>query len=237
METSEVTYHQVVVRNRRDRLILEHLSLVRHVVGRLAAELPPGVDIENLNSAATLGLVEAASKFDPARGVEFRTYAATRVRGAALDELRRNCPLPQEMVQRVAKVRNAYRELSAPVSVEQLVEATGFSYDEVADCLAAMRMTRMQSWDEVGHAHNVRLDEPHNQPHSTLERAEQKQILADAIMKLPERERRVVTLYYLEDLRLKEIGQVLKLSESRVSRLLSSGMFRLSERLRAREFR
>lgn len=237
METSEGAYQQVAVRNRRDRLILEHLSLVRHVVGRLLAELPPGVDVENLNSAATLGLVEAANKFDPARGVEFKTYASARVRGAALDELRRNCPLPQEMVQRVARVRNAYRDLSAPVSVEQLVEVTGLSYDEVADCLAAMRMTRMLSWEETGHTHELRLDQAHDQPHSALERAEQKQALADAIRQLPERERRVVTLYYLEDLRLKEIGQVLNLSESRVSRLLNSGLFRLGERLRAREFR
>jgi RNA polymerase sigma factor for flagellar operon FliA len=235
VETLESTYRQIAVQSRRDQLILEHLSLVRHVVGRLLAELPPGLDVENLQSAATLGLVEAAGKFDPTRGVEFKTYACTRIRGAALDELRRNCPLPQEIVQRVVKVRNAYRELRAPVSVEQLADVTGLAYDEVVDCLAAMRMTRMVSWEESRQTHIVRLDDAHERPHSALERAEEKQILADAIAGLPERERKVVTLYYLEDLRLKEIGQVLNLSESRISRLLSSALFQLGERLRAQE--
>jgi RNA polymerase sigma factor FliA len=168
--------------------------------------------------------------------VEFKTYASTRVRGAALDELRRNCPLPQEMVQRIAKVRNAYRDLPPPVSVERLVDVTGLSFDEVVDCLAAIRMTRMVSLDGAGHTQFVRLDDAHEQPSSALERAEQKQLLAEAITRLPEKERQVVTLYYLEDLRLKEIGKVLNLSESRVSRLLSSAIFRLGERMRPREF-
>lgn len=235
METLDSAYQQIAVKSRRDQLILEHLSLVRHVVGRLLTELPPGLDVENLHSAATLGLVEAASKFDPTRGVDFKAYAYTRVRGAAVDELRRNCPLPQEMVQRVARVRKAYRELSPPVSVEQLVEATSLSQDEVVDCLAAMRMTRMVSWEDSGQTHFLRLDDSHDQPHSALERAEQKQQLGDAIARLPERERRVVTLYYLEDLRLKEIGLVLNLSESRVSRLLNAALFQLGELLRAEE--
>jgi len=233
VETIETAYQQIAVQSRRDQLIVDHLSLVRHVVGRLLAELPPGLDVENLQSAATLGLVEAANKYDPARGVEFKAYAYTRVRGAALDELRRNCPLPQEMVQRVVLVRNAYRELRPPVSVERLAELTGLAYDEVVDCLAAIRMTRMVSWEDSCQSHIVRLDDAHERPHSAMERAEQKQLLAEAIERLPERERRVVTLYYLEDLRLKEIGKVLGLSESRVSRLLNSAVFQLGERLRA----
>jgi RNA polymerase sigma factor for flagellar operon FliA len=140
------------------------------------------------------------------------------------------------MVQRVARVRNAYRELPPPVSVEQLASSTGLTHDEVVNCLAAMRMTRMVSWEESGQSHVLRVDDAHARPHSALEYAEQKQLLADEIERLPERERRVVTLYYLEELRLKEIGKVLNLSESRVSRLLSSALFRLGERMRAEEF-
>jgi RNA polymerase sigma factor FliA len=235
LETSENAYQQIAGKSRRDELILEHLPLVRHVVGRMLAELPPGLDVESLHSAATLGLVEAASRFDPARGVDFRTFASTRVRGAALDELRRNCPLPQEMVQRVARVRAAYRELSPPVSVEQLAEATRLSLDEVVDCLAAIRMTRMVSLSESSQSQIVRLDDAHEQPYSAMEHDEQKQLLSEEISRLPERERQVVTLYFLEDLRLKEIGQVLNLSESRISRLLNAALFQLGERLRARE--
>ncbi len=234
VETAEAN-QQIAARSRRDELILQHLSLVRHVIGRLLTELPPGMDVENLKSAGTLGLVEAANKFDPTRGVEFKAYATTRVRGAVLDELRRNCPLPQEVLQRVAKVRKAYEELQPPVSVEALAEVTGLSHDEVVDCLAAIRLTRMVSWEDSGRTQFVRMDDAHDQPESRMERAEQKQILTEAIASLPERERQVVTLYYMEDLRLKEIGHVLKLSESRVSRLLNSAVFQLGERLRAKE--
>src|SRR5207253_2587988 len=101
-------------------MILSHLPLVRHVIGRLAAQLPPGTDVENLESAGTLGLVEAAGNFDPARGSDFGTYAYGRIRGAVLDELRRNCPLPQHMLERVARVRRAYEELRPPVTVDAL---------------------------------------------------------------------------------------------------------------------
>jgi RNA polymerase sigma factor for flagellar operon FliA len=235
VETAEKAYKQVSDQSRRDELILQHLSLVRHVIGKLLAELPPGMDVENLKSAGTLGLVEAASKFDPARGVEFKAFAYSRVRGAILDELRRNCPLPQDVLQRVAKVRKAYDQLQPPVAIEDLVEITGLTYDEVVDCLAAIRLTRMVSWEDSGRTQFIRVDQSHEQPHSLLERVEQKELLTEAIASLPERERRVVTLYYMEDLRLREIGQVLKLSESRVSRVLNSALFQLGERLRAKE--
>lgn len=233
--TTENAYHQVAAQSRRDELILGHLSLVRHALGRLLAELPPAVDVENLEAAGTLGLVEAATHFDPARGVEFKAYAYHRIRGAMLDELRRNCPLPQDMLQRVAKMRKAYEALPPPVTPEALSDATGLGYEEVLDGLAAIRMTRMLSWETAGKALALRLDDPHDRPDSALERSEERRLVTGAIESLPERERLVVTLYYMEDLRLKEIGQVLKLSESRVSRLLTAALFRLGEQLRARE--
>src|SRR5438105_15672875 len=113
---------------------MAHLALVRHVIGKLVAGLPRGVDVENLESAGTLGLVEAAQQFDPDRGVAFKSYAYKRIRGAILDELRRNCPLPQEMMERVALIRKAHRELPRPVTLEALAESTGFTLDEVAEC-------------------------------------------------------------------------------------------------------
>jgi RNA polymerase sigma factor for flagellar operon FliA len=192
------------------------------------------VDVENLASAGTLGLVEAANQFDFDRGNQFKTYAYPRIRGAMLDELRRNCPLPQHVLERVAKVRKAYQDLPAPVTVEMLTVATGLTADEVADCLAATRMTRMLSFDGSGEQVATRLDERQEAPEARLERAEERQRLADAIESLPERERMTVVLYYLEDLRLKEIGQVLGLSESRVSRLLNAALFHLGETLRVR---
>jgi RNA polymerase sigma factor for flagellar operon FliA len=228
------TYRDVAQQGRRDQLILAHLPLVRHLVGKLTAELPPGVDVENLEAAGVLGLVEAAANYDPEREARFKTFAYLRVRGAILDELRRNCPLPQPVLEMLAKVREAYRTLPAPVSVAALAAATGLTEDEVADCLAATRLTRMVSLSPDSREWTTRLDDPRDRPETPLERAEEAQLLDAAIAALPDRERLAVTLYYREDLRLKEISAVLKVSESRVSRILNAALFHLTEYFRGR---
>lgn len=235
MQTGTHAYDQLAAQNRRQELILEHLWLVRHIVGRMAARFPPGIDAENLEAAGTLGLVEAASKFDAERGVKFETFACLRIRGAVYDEMRRNCPLPQHLLERVARVRKAYEDMRPGTTVEQLAEAAGMSADEVADCLAAMRLTRMVSWEGASETAEHLQTDRRDQPDANLQRAEQKRQIAEALTALPERERLVVTLYYLEDLRLKEIGQVLELSESRISRLLNAAIFHLGEYLRERD--
>jgi RNA polymerase sigma factor for flagellar operon FliA len=229
---SALAYRQVAARNHWHHLVVGHLPLVRHILGKMAAQFPPGVDLENLESAGVFGLVEAASNFDAERKVPFKTYAYLRIRGAILDELRRNCPLPQQMLETVAKVRRAYRELPAPVSVEALAAATGLTTDAVADCLAAVRLTRMTSWGPEAEPLATRLDD--TRPEAHLEFEETKEVLKQALDALPERERTVVTLYFREDMRLREISTVLGLSESRVSRVLNGALFRLGEYLRAR---
>jgi RNA polymerase sigma factor for flagellar operon FliA len=228
-------YDELAAQQRRDELIVAHLSLVRHLVGKIVVHLPPGVDLENLESAGVLGLVEAASTFDPDRA-QFKTHAYTRIRGAILDELRRNCPLPQHVLTRVAKVREAYNRLPAPVAIDDLVAATGLSTEEVTDSLAAIRMTRMISLDASGKGMiGTRLDHPQPTPDAQMEQMEEAALLHEAIATLPQRERLAVTLYYLEDLRLKEIAKVLDLSESRVSRILNAALFTLGEYMRAKE--
>jgi RNA polymerase sigma factor for flagellar operon FliA len=223
-------YQSVSARQSRDELILAHLPLVRHTIGRLLAQLPPGVDVDNLVSAGTLGLVEAANKFDPERGVKFESFAAWRVRGAMLDELRRNCPVPQQLLERIALIRQAYAELPLPVTLEALAQATGLAQDEISDGLAAMQMTRMVSWENLSEARQAQIQA--ESPEDSAEFEDQKRLLTRAITHLPQRERLVVTMYYLEDLRLKEIGRVLQLSESRVSRLLNGALFNLGEFMR-----
>jgi RNA polymerase sigma factor FliA len=235
MNDQNQVYQRAIDQKKRDELIMSHLPLVRHVIGRLVGELPPGVDIENLESAGVLGLVEAAAKFDPDRNAQFKTFAYLRVRGAILDELRRNCPLPQHILERVAKIRKAYRQLSMPVTTEMLAEKTGMTFDEVTDTLSAMRLTKMISWEQTAQPNGLGLMEHEEAPEAELERWERIQLLSEAIEQLPARERMVVTLYYKEDLRLKEISQIMKLSESRISRILSAAMFELGEYIRAKE--
>jgi RNA polymerase sigma factor for flagellar operon FliA len=92
VQTVNQAYNQQSVQNQRQQLILTHLSLVRHIIGRLKAKFPRGMDLENLEAAGVLGLVEAANRFDPQRGIRFETFAYLRIRGAVFDELRRNCP-------------------------------------------------------------------------------------------------------------------------------------------------
>lgn len=229
-----IQYQRVADQTRRDELILSHLPLVKHVLGRLAAELPPGVDLDNLESAGVLGLVEAAGKFDPTRNAQFKTFAFLRIRGAIVDELRRNSPLPQHMLEKVAAVRKAVRKLPPPVTVEAIAEATGLTADEVADALSADRFTRMVSWEQTAQPNGFGTANAGPPPDAESERWEAVQQLADAIEELPPRERMAVTLYYREDMRLKEMQAVMNLSPSRISRILSRATFELGQKLRAR---
>jgi len=221
MEAGVAAYRQTAARDERERLILGHLEDVRHILGRIAARLPGEVDRQNLESAGVLGLVEAAGQFDPARGVEFGAFARLRIRGAILDELRRNCPLPQRMLKRIALIKQAHLRLDPPVTSVAVSHLTGLSVEDVEECRHAAALIRQEPWTEELSDSIARFGDPDGDGLKSASRQEDRARLADAIEQLPERERLVVTLYYLEDLRLREIAEVLKLSESRVSRLLS----------------
>ncbi len=232
-------YQQQSDQQRRDALITSHLPLVKHVIGRIVGGLPDGTDLENLHSAGVLGLVEAAGKYEPNRNAQFKTFAYLRIRGAIYDELRRNTPLPQHVLERITLIRKAYRKLNGKqLTVEDLAAETGMSVDEVSDTLAAERFARTVSYEKPADADGSNGFEPATSeapPDAEMERWESIQQLGDAIEQLPPKERLVVTLYYREELRLKEIGAILSLSVSRVSRLLTKATFELGEILRNRE--
>lgn len=226
MEAAVRAYQNVTQKEFRDTLVVEHLDCVRHILGRLSAGLPRSVDFENLEAAGILGLVEAAHQFDPGRGVEFRTYATHRVRGAILDELRRNCPLPQQTLQQWARIRTAWQQVGHQVPPAVIAEKAGLTEEELEECLAAVRLTQPEAWhDEL----RVRRDsrQTPDDPSQRLDEAEQQRLLANAIEQLPERLRIVLSLYYVENLRLAEIAAVLGLSESRCSRLLAKAQLQL----------
>lgn len=214
-----------------DELILSHLGYVRHILNRLLAQLPPRIDAENLESAGIVGLIEAARQFDRGRDVEFRTFSYQRIRGAILDELRRNCPLSQQMLQRIAFLRRTRDQLDSSATVEELALAAGMPVGQVADCLAAARLTRPESWNESVHGESFSAPESAD----LSEQDEMRQVLADGIETLPETMRVAVTLHYLEGLKLREVGTVLGLSESRVCRIVNGARERLKDYVRQRD--
>ncbi len=225
-------YREASHRSSRDELIINHVDFARHVVRKTVANLPDRIDLENLEAAGMLGLVEASQRYDDSRGVDFRTFAYPRVRGAVLDELRRNSPLSKQMIQKIGLIRQASEQLDPPVTTEALSELTGMSIPEIEECLHAMRTTRSQSYEETA-IEGIKRQSA-EEPCDLLEFKELQSLLADCIECLPEQERLVVTMYHLEDLRLREIGEVLSLSESRISRILAKAEFTLSEAMKFR---
>ncbi|MDA0660986.1 MAG: sigma-70 family RNA polymerase sigma factor [Planctomycetota bacterium] len=226
MKQVSTAYQSNAVRDRRQALILEHLTFVKHILGKMIASLPKSVDRENLEAAGVLGLVEAAQSFDPLRGVGFKTFAYQRIRGAIYDELRRNCPIPQSLLQKIARLNRILQEFQGPCTPEILAEQSGFSAESVEQCLEAMRMMRPSAWDDL--KSKAKFAES-NRPDNLVEYKELRERLVAGIFSLPEQERIVISLYYLEDLRLKEIGEALRLSESRVSKILAKAEFRLQQ--------
>ena len=234
MEAGLTAYQQTAARDERERLILDHLEDVRHLHGRIAVRLPAEVDRQNLESAGVLGLVEAANQYDRDRGVEFGAFARLRIRGAILDELRRNCPLPQRILKRMALLKQAKLRLDPPVTDSALAQSTGLSAEEIAECRQAALMMRQAPWTHEVEQQLADHDEGARDGAAALAEQENRTALANAIEKLRERERLVLTLYHLEDLRLREIAEVLKVSESRVSRLLSRAESQLREMVASR---
>ena len=221
----------------RDQLTMDHLKFVRRILRKIVSHLPWHVDREDLESAGIVGLLEASSSFESHRGTAFTTYAYPRIRGAIIDELRRNSPLPQRTLQQITKVRQACESLEPPVSPEAISQEVGIGVREVEHCLEAIQWSRTVTW----HESTATVLEDHidlsPQAAAVVEDRETKELLADAINKLPKRERLVVTLYYVDDLRLKEIGRVLNLSESRVSRILTGAKLRLRRHVRSVDLR
>lgn len=233
MNSAAQTYRTLSNETRRDELVVENLDFVRHVLGKLAYQLPSSVDKENLESAGVVGLVEAAHKYDHRRGIPFRTFAYPRVRGAILDELRKNSILPQRVLQLVKVIRAALETLPPPASHEMIADHLGISLTEVEEGLRAIRLTHEESWDDLSRDAGNVPEETSDGPTARVQVKEQQALLADGIESLADQERQVLTMYYMEDLRLREIGEVIGLSEARVSRALASAKFRLREYVRS----
>ena len=229
MDQAIQTYKKASSEQIRDQLILDNVDYVRKILSTITAGLPKHYDRENLEQAGIVALVETANTFDASRGVSFRTYCFPRIRGAIIDEMRKNSPVPQKMLEHIKQVKAAYEKLPPPVTPEDLADETGLGVEKISQVLEAMRFSKPQNWNDLYCTIHPGWQEGEEQPGHRLERNELKTLLADCIEKLPERERLILVMYFTEDLTLAEIGSVIGISESRVSRVLAAAKFRLKE--------
>ena len=229
----------------REALILAYVPLVKYVAGRVSVGLPSNVDFDDLVSYGVFGLVDAVEKFDPDRGVKFETYAVARIRGAVIDGLRSIDWVPRSVRQKSKELEQTIGALEAklgrPATDQEIAEALNITLDGYYELLSEVKGVSLASLDEVWSGdpeeegkipfgqmiENTRSEDPT----ARVEDVEVKRVLAEAIDHLPERERLVVALYYYEGLTLKEIGEVLNVSESRISQIHTKAILRLRGRL------
>ncbi len=225
----------------RERMMLEQMPAVRWIARRIHERLPQHVDLEDLVSAGTLGLLDAFKKFDPAKKVQFRSYAQFRIRGAILDSLRTLDWSPRDLRRKGRAVEETIRRLTAQFgrapSEPEIAFAMGLELENYQQLLGELKGL------EIGTLHMERSEDsgeeelayipnrPEDDPLFRCLRGEMQERLAAAIDHLPERERLVVTLYYYEEMTMKEIGLVLGVVESRVSQIHSSAVVHLRARL------
>jgi RNA polymerase sigma factor for flagellar operon FliA len=229
----------------RDRLILTYAPLVKYVAGRLGSGLPAHVDEGDLVSYGLLGLMGAIERYDTDRDVKFETYAIARIKGAIIDELRAMDWVPRSVRSRAREIERAIAELEAKQGTapddEQIAKKVGITVDELESSLTEIARSSIAALDELwtvsgGEGDQVALidtieDADAPDPQRQLSQTEMREAIADAIARLPEREKLVVTLYYYEELTLREIGEVLGVTESRVSQLHTKAILRLKARL------
>jgi RNA polymerase sigma factor for flagellar operon FliA len=229
----------------RDRLILTYAPLVKYVAGRLGSGLPAHVEEGDLVSYGLLGLIGAIERFDPERDIKFETYAIARIKGSIIDELRSMDWVPRSVRARARDIERAIAALEAQLTRaptdEEIAEKLGISENEFQDSLMEISRTSIAALDELWQSSTSggdpvalidTIEDPQAaEPQTAMAHTEIREALGDAIARLPEREKLVVTLYYYEELTLREIGEVLGVTESRVSQLHTKAILRLKARL------
>lgn len=228
----------------RDQLIMDYAPLIKFVAQRIASRLPPNIEIDDLISSGVIGLMDAIEKYDPSRDNKFKTYAEFRIRGAILDELRSQDWVPRSVRDKSKKIDRAYSELEQrygrSVTDEELSNAMGLEINDFYDMLSKVKSTSLVSIDDVGAAGSDRksllecIENVNSKnPFVQLKSKSVRDLLVKTIEDLPDKQRLVLSLYYYEDLNLKEIGRVLDVTESRVSQLHTQAVSRLKSKLKA----
>ena len=224
----------------REKIIVEYAPLVKLVAGKLSMYLGYNVEYDDLVGYGVFGLIDAIDKFDPGKEVKFETYASLRIRGAILDQIRKMDWIPRTVRQRQKKISEAIKNIEAntghQATDEEIAAELGISGNEYDDWQSQMKVTNVVSLDEFveqgsdiadGRGISSRID----RPEEVIEKEELKEVLKEALSQLTEKEQKVVLLYYYEDLTLKEISNVLEVSESRVSQLHTKALSKMKVKM------
>ncbi len=228
----------------RDKFVKQYAPLVKYVAGKVAIGMPHNVEFDDLVGFGVFGLFDAIEKFDPEKHVKFKTYAVTRIRGAIFDELRSIDWVPRSVRQKTREVEDIIRKLETSLgrtaTDREIAKELGVSLKDFQKLMLKISGTSVLSlndvWytgedsDKVSIAESIESPQSLN-PDTIVEKDEIKRVIIDAINELPDKEKKVLVLYYYEDLTLKEIGKVLEVTESRVSQLHTKAIMRLRAKL------
>ena len=228
----------------RDYFVKQYAPLVKYVAGKVAIGMPNNVEFDDLVGFGVFGLFDAIEKYDPAKHVKFKTYAVTRIRGSIFDELRSIDWVPRSVRQKSREVEDTIRSLEARLgraaSDEEIADELGMDVEDFQSLVLKISGTSVLSLNDVWYSGEEddkisiveSIESPGSlNPDTIVERDEIKRVIVDAISELPDKEKKVLILYYYEDLTLKEIGHVLGVTESRISQLHTKAIMRLRSRL------
>lgn len=233
------------VNSTRERLVLEYAPLIKYIAQKIAARLPANIELDDLMSSGVIGLMDAIEKYDASRDNKFKTYAEFRIRGAILDELRAQDWVPRSVREKAKILERCYSKIEQlkgrQATDEEVCEELGINQEEFHDLLNQVRSVSLLSYDDLSSFSKSDKRTLHGfsensskapTPFSEVNVASIKKLIATAIQELPEKQRLVLSLYYYEDLNLKEIGRVLDVTESRVSQLHTQAVLRLKAKLK-----
>jgi RNA polymerase sigma factor for flagellar operon FliA len=233
------------VNSSREKLVMEYAPLIKYIAQKIAARLPANIELDDLISSGVIGLMDAIEKYDSRRDNKFKTYAEFRIRGAILDELRAQDWVPRSVREKAKVLERVYAKIEQAsgrqATDEEVCAELNITQEEYHDLLNQVRSVSLLSYDDISNFSKADKRSLHGvgdagakapTPFNEVNVAYIKKMISEAIQDLPEKQRLVLSLYYYEDLNLKEIGRVLDVTESRVSQLHTQAILRLKGKLR-----
>merc|ERR1711969_345118 len=219
-----------IPRSLKDQIVLEHAPLIRYIVNRIAVRLPSHIDLDDLHNTGVIGLMDAIEKYDPDKNCKFKTYAEFRIKGAILDQLRSLDWVPRSVRQKSRRLERAYSEveqrLGRAANDDEVADSLGLQIEKFHELMNQVRGTSLVNLEEIrgtnsdgdqaGTFADIVEDVNSENPFASVKTIEMKEVVAETIASLPEKERLVISLYYYEDLNMKQIGGILGITESRV---------------------